>query len=720
MKHERSHSCLITALLATALSFSGVCCMVTGMEMFTANLGSILTFCAIFSLLAAILGYYVPHGVLLCACSSILLALGLFWPKGYLTGWASALIYHISNLYSRGYGWPVIQFGTADPRSFSLTPGLCAVAGGVILAVVACLRSRKAVWPAVAVALLPLSVCLVLTDTVPSVWCLILLVGSLAVLLLSGAVRRRSGAEGNRLVMGLLLPVFLATAVLFAAVPMQSYVPPSPQLGDDLLNWATGLPIFNMNGPGASSDGAEVLSLNSVGPKGKNMQEIMQVFSSKSGSLYLRGQAYIEYDGLRWKKQNCTESGWPRALIAGDDSISISTRRALNLLYTPYYVDGQADRRGSLVNGNQRLTYTFIVRYPDPYGPPDDILPAILGEPLEQQCLTLPQSTLNRATALLDAQGIPHSGRIADVSDGEASVAPLTGDQAEQVVAAIANYVRSSARYDLMTRKLPAGEKDFALWFLTDSDTGYCVHFASAAVVLLRAAGIPSRYVTGYMVEAAANTPTVVHGYQSHAWVEYFNPDIGWQVLEVTPSADAPLPSETTRPPETTQESRPPETQGTQPPESSEGTQPPHATDPVDQPPAPGTPKPGQTTPAKDSSLLLALLWVLLAAVLVIAAIWGQYALRLSLRRRRLKQGSSKEQALYRWRIARLWDRHVTGHHPPQALKQLAEKAMFSQHQISPQELAQFDEYFAQCAGHLRQMPWPRRLLKMLLWALPR
>ncbi len=41
--------------------------------------------------------------------------------------------------------------------------------------------------------------------------------------------------------------------------------------------------------------------------------------------------------------------------------------------------------------------------------------------------------------------------------------------------------------------------------------------------------------------------------------------------------------------------------------------------------------------------------------------------------------------------------------------------AMFSQHQISPQELVQFDEYFAQCAELLRQMPWHKRLLILIL-----
>lgn len=713
MKYERRNSCLITALLAALLSFGAVSCMVTGMGMHTVSLPHLLAFCAAFSLISAVLGYYVPHGVLLCACGSILLALGLFWPKGYLTGWASALVYHISSLYSKGYGWPVIQFGTADPSSISLTPSLCAVAGMVALAVTGCLRRRGAVWPGVAAALLPLAVCLVLTDTVPSVWCLILLIGGLAVLLLAAAVRRRSGAEGNRLIMGLLLPVFLAAAVLFAAVPRNGYVLPPDQLGAEFLDWASGLPLFTMSSPGTSNTELEKLSLSSVGPQTKSMIEVMRVVSSADGRLYLRGQAYVEYDGLHWYVQNCAESGWPQTLESSGSTLSVSMRRSLDLLYTPYYVDRQSSDSGSLENTGRLFQYEYSVLTPS--GGAD------LSDQLEQLCLTLPQSTLSRAAALLNDQSIPRSGFLSASSDGQASVAPLTGSLAEQAVEQIADYVRSSARYDLQTPKLPQDEEDFALWFLEDSDTGYCTHFASAAVVLLRAAGIPSRYVTGYMVETEANTSTAVYAYQSHAWVEYYTSAAGWQVLEVTPSDSEPQPTETTQPtqpPETTQQTQPPATtQESRPPESSGETRPAGATEAPTLPPEEsGTQEPGEMTAPADFRPLL---WAVLAVALGMGAVWGQYALRLAHRRRKLKQGNSRQQALYRWRIARLWGRHVAGHHPPQALKQLAEKAMFSQHEIEPQELARFDEYFAQCAELLRQMPWPKRLTKMLLWALP-
>ena len=52
---------------------------------------------------------------------------------------------------------------------------------------------------------------------------------------------------------------------------------------------------------------------------------------------------------------------------------------------------------------------------------------------------------------------------------------------------AIAKYVSKSKTYSLDTPRAPEGE-DFALWFLRESDTGYCVHFTTATVLLLRAA----------------------------------------------------------------------------------------------------------------------------------------------------------------------------------------------------------------------------------------
>lgn len=59
--------------------------------------------------------------------------------------------------------------------------------------------------------------------------------------------------------------------------------------------------------------------------------------------------------------------------------------------------------------------------------------------------------------------------------------------------------VLDGTRYDLNPGILPGG-KDFVEYFLNENKKGYCVHFATAGAVILRAMGIPARYVEGYVI----------------------------------------------------------------------------------------------------------------------------------------------------------------------------------------------------------------------------
>ena len=103
----------------------------------------------------------------------------------------------------------------------------------------------------------------------------------------------------------------------------------------------------------------------------------------------------------------------------------------------------------------------------------------------------------------------------------------------------VKNYISSSKPYSLKTPKMPSG-KDFATWFLNESDTGYCVHFATAGTLMLRVLGIPARYVTGYYATAYANQTVTVTTDNAHAWVEYYSDTAGWIPLECTPSSFQP------------------------------------------------------------------------------------------------------------------------------------------------------------------------------------
>ena len=66
--------------------------------------------------------------------------------------------------------------------------------------------------------------------------------------------------------------------------------------------------------------------------------------------------------------------------------------------------------------------------------------------------------------------------------------------------------------------------------FWLDRRAGFCEHFAAAFVVVMRAAGVPARVVTGYQ----GVDPLPFDGYyllrqsSAHAWAEYWQAGIGW------------------------------------------------------------------------------------------------------------------------------------------------------------------------------------------------
>ncbi|RZL03576.1 MAG: DUF3488 domain-containing protein [Rubrivivax sp.] len=66
--------------------------------------------------------------------------------------------------------------------------------------------------------------------------------------------------------------------------------------------------------------------------------------------------------------------------------------------------------------------------------------------------------------------------------------------------------------------------------FWLDRRAGFCEHFASAFVVVMRAMGVPSRVVTGY--QGAEFNPVdglyIVRNSHAHAWAEYWQAGEGW------------------------------------------------------------------------------------------------------------------------------------------------------------------------------------------------
>ncbi|MGN0318373.1 MAG: transglutaminase family protein [Lachnospira sp.] len=134
----------------------------------------------------------------------------------------------------------------------------------------------------------------------------------------------------------------------------------------------------------------------------------------------------------------------------------------------------------------------------------------------------------------------------------------LAFESESQYIDALKKYFRDNYTYTLAPGKTGENE-DFISTFMINKK-GYCTHFASAAVVLLRSNGIPARYVEGYcklvnegsckevnkqIVKRTCGSITGTDTYNeyiveitdasAHAWVEIYKDGYGWVPYEFTP-----------------------------------------------------------------------------------------------------------------------------------------------------------------------------------------
>ena len=102
---------------------------------------------------------------------------------------------------------------------------------------------------------------------------------------------------------------------------------------------------------------------------------------------------------------------------------------------------------------------------------------------------------------------------------------------------AIQNYLRRHYRYNLFVQEPPEGV-DFVAWFLIGEQQGYCTYFATAMTMLCRIAGLPARYVTGYIAAPNDDGVALVTGEDAHAWTEVYLNGFGWLDFDATPRSD--------------------------------------------------------------------------------------------------------------------------------------------------------------------------------------
>lgn len=728
---------LLDTMLAALMAFAGVACLTTGFRM-DADLQTVAITAAIFAVIASCLAR-IKYGWL-----GFLPIIGLggllLHELGLETNLGSAL-HHILILYNRGYGWGIPEFLT-ECEEWDLTLTMQTLAACGSLAASWHLNRRFHIAAALTV-ILPLAPTMVITDTVPDTVWLLIAIGTLALLAMTHLARLRNTKQANRLVALLLIPLMLWGTLLFTQIPADEYEPPDPSEGMFSLmeKLADLFPFLNLTPGGPAVGGptvSDTVNLTGLGPRPQEGKAQLSVIASESGMLYLRGRSYTDYTGISWLALEGTE-----VMTIPDDfllegqaqTLQIITRTTTEsenaLQYFPYYPQNYLTLEGGGSFGPTDAGYRFSYR------------------PLKDNWYNLFRGVHGVITT--DHPAYAQLQQYLQLPDGLADALQVylkrAGNTANQDVYIIARqiekYVRDSAAYNLNTGYMPTYADDFVLWFLEYGNTGYCVHFASTAVALLRAAGIPARYVEGYLVTTQAGHAVEVTGSQAHAWAEYYLPGAGWVVLEATPDDGLPLPPQppTTQPPTTLPPTQPPTTlPPTQPPtkptDPTDPTIPTIPTIPTDPttptipttPTTPTTPTipteptvPPTSIPTEDPAepmdlgwLRDLLMWVCLGLGLL-GLLLGQREARIHIRNKAMN-GKTWKQVYRRWQYTKLLCR-LCRREPPQFLLELLKKAKFSRNGLDDADILVFRRYCDACIRGLKKTSLPVRLFCRLVLA---
>jgi hypothetical protein len=123
----------------------------------------------------------------------------------------------------------------------------------------------------------------------------------------------------------------------------------------------------------------------------------------------------------------------------------------------------------------------------------------------------------------------------------------LAGMSDQQKIRAIERFFADPANhftYSLNPRRLPyrLNQPTALGFFLKTSRVGHCQYFATATVLLLRQAGLPARYATGYAVQESERhgDTYLVRARDAHAWALVYTTNTGtgmgiWEQIDTTP-----------------------------------------------------------------------------------------------------------------------------------------------------------------------------------------
>lgn len=613
-------------------------------------------------------------------------------------------------------------------------------------------------WMAALITLPPLLPGL-LADLYPSWPAFLALCACWCAMLLSSLCRWAAPSARGRLTLAALGASALALAVLTLIFPREGYTRPPWALKaqEDLANLANRaadwLPRWE-DGPFHTTitfvGSAEEADLAHAGPLSYSGRTVLRVTSDYEGRLYLRGSSLAIYEDGVWKalpegtyEEYCPvdehapvplyfpamqEQDSPTYTITVDNVGAVGT-----CVYAPYFPTPQvAEDTGALPvedsylarkQGQWEHTLSFVERTPPNHavldsggyvtltgpGPSEGQIAAVrYAEYAYSHYLDVPEGLrgeleeLVRVAWSVGALGAPYM-----------SAPSFFNGDAPRYAGQLADFLNTFCTYDQSAPAAPEGT-DPVLYFLNESHRGYCMHYASTVTLLLRAMGIPSRYVSGFTAVTQPDRQVDVPDRAAHAWVEVWLDGFGWYPVEVTPIAAF-------------EQLAQPGGDNPDPLPSADATPTPQPTDNPGETPAPSQGPGGQTGPGEGeddpTGSLGAVLLPVLKGLAALAGLCGLlWLIQFALKRRRTQRLADPDRnraALYAYRCLERLERWG-GRTDPQAVE-LAEKAKYSAHTLTEEELAQLTRLLDGERVRLSVGPaWWRRLLFRYVWGMPR